>query len=148
MIEFALHWLSDNRAAIHILLHILVPLIAAYLYGLFTSKSLQILSFKIVFLLLIATMAVDVDHLLAKPIYSPGRCSIWFHPLHTFWPMVIYGLMMVAPICLKLAKGRVSKAGLIVGILGAGLTIHMALDWSDCLWMKACTSATVIALLL
>jgi hypothetical protein len=138
MIEFCLSWVSDNRAATHMLLHALVPLIAAYLYVLLASRSLPMLSLKMVFLLLMATMAVDADHLIANPIYSPGRCSIWFHPLHTFWPMVIYGLMMASPIGFQLLKGSISKVQLITGILGAGLVIHMILDWSDCLWMKVC----------
>jgi hypothetical protein len=138
MIEFCLFWITDNRSAIHMLLHVLAPLIAAYLYVLLVNRSLPVLSFKIVFLLLMATMSVDIDHILATPIYSPGRCSIWFHPLHTFWPMVIYGLMTVLPIGFKLVRGSVTKGQLVTGILGAGLIIHMILDWSDCLWMKAC----------
>jgi len=64
------------------------------------------------------TMLVDVDHLLASPIYDPGRCSIGFHPLHTILPIIIY-----AGLCL-LPKTR---------WLGIGLMIHMSLDGIDCL---------------
>jgi hypothetical protein len=146
MIEFCLYWLSENRALIHLFLHVLLPLIVAYLYVLIRTSIEPQLSFAAVFLLLMATMAVDVDHLLATPIYSPGRCSIWFHPLHTFWPMVIYGLMAVWPLVIKLVavkratqvKAPVNKTHMIIGILGAGLVIHMILDWIDCLWMNAC----------
>ncbi len=67
---------------------------------------------------MVATMAVDLDHLLADPIYAPGRCSIGFHPLHTTVPIVIYVLM------LGHKKTR---------LVGAGLVIHMILDATDCL---------------
>ena len=35
-------------------------------------------------------MFVDLDHLLANPIYDPCRCSIGFHPLHNYFAIVIY----------------------------------------------------------
>ena len=59
---------------LHIGLHFIVPLLVAYLF--FTKN------WKFAFLIMIATMVVDLDHLLADPIYSPTRCSIGFHPLH------------------------------------------------------------------
>ncbi len=63
------------------------------------------------------TMLVDLDHLLATPIYDASRCSINFHPLHGFIPIIIYGVLSVIP------KTR---------IIGLGLIIHMALDSVDC----------------
>ncbi len=66
---------------------------------------------------MIATMLVDLDHLLADPIYDPQRCSIGFHPLHTFWAIPIY-LILCFP-----KKTR---------YIGIGLMIHMALDSLDC----------------
>lgn len=39
---------------------------------------------------MIGTMAIDIDHLLATPIFDPNRCSVGFHPLHTFWAALIY----------------------------------------------------------
>ncbi len=96
-------------AGIHIALHFLVPLLVAWVF--FKPQ------WRRAFLIMIATMAVDLDHLLADPIFDPGRCSIGFHPLHT-WPMIaIYGLMTLWP------KTR---------LIGLGLVIHMALDWIDC----------------
>lgn len=70
-----------------------------------------------VFLVLIATMIVDLDHLLADPIYDPGRCSIGFHPLHSHVAIGVYGLMMLVP------KLR---------LVATGLLIHMLVDLSDC----------------
>ena len=67
--------------------------------------------------MMMATMAVDIDHLLATPIYDPMRCSIGFHPLHTVIPIVIYGVLCFIP------KAR---------YIGLGLIIHMALDSIDC----------------
>ena len=45
---------------------------------------------KISYLIMAGTILVDLDHLLANPIYDPQRCSIGFHPLHTFLPIAIY----------------------------------------------------------
>jgi len=66
---------------------------------------------------MIATMAVDIDHLLANPVYDPGRCSIGFHPLHTYVPIALYFILALMP------KTR---------LVGLGLVVHMALDWVDC----------------
>ena len=69
---------------------------------------------------MVATMVVDVDHLLANPIYDPDRCSIGFHPLHTMPAVAVYALLAAWP------KTR---------LVGVGLLIHMALDLTDCIWM-------------
>ncbi len=93
----------------HILLHFLVP---AVLTGLFFRKRWQM-----AYGVMIATMVVDIDHLLATPIYDPGRCSIGFHPLHEPWFIALYVLLCFVP------QTR---------LVGLGLTIHMALDAIDC----------------
>lgn len=64
-----------------------------------------------------STMLVDLDHLLADPIYDPQRCSIGFHPLHKLWFIGFYIVLIFFP------KTR---------LVGLGLTIHMALDSIDC----------------
>jgi len=94
---------------LHISLHFVVPAIVAALS--FRSKWLK------PYLILISTMLVDLDHLVANPIYDPQRCSIAFHPLHSFWAIGIYVLL-----CFP-------KQTRLVGI---GLMIHMALDSLDC----------------
>ena len=66
-----------------------------------------------------ATMVVDLDHLLAVPIYDPDRCSIGFHPLHSYLAIGLYFLMSIWP------KTR---------LVGIGLLVHMVLDFLDCLW--------------
>jgi len=69
------------------------------------------------YLLMLAGLAIDLDHLLASPVYDPGRCSIGFHPLHTALPILVYILALIHP------KTR---------LLGIGLCIHIALDALDC----------------
>lgn len=65
-------------------------------------------------------MIVDVDHLLADPVYDPLRCSMGEHLLHT-WPFVlVYILLCMAP------RTR---------LFGIGLIIHMLLDTADCMQM-------------
>ena len=94
---------------LHILLHFIVPAIVAVLF--FRPKCSK------PYLILISTMLVDLDHLLANPVYDPQRCSIAFHPLHSFWAIGIFILL-----CFP-------KQTRLVGI---GLVIHMALDSLDC----------------
>ena len=67
---------------------------------------------------MMSTMLIDIDHLLADPIYDPMRCSIGFHPLHTWLPISLYVLALAHP------KTR---------LLGIGLCIHILLDAADCL---------------
>ena len=69
---------------------------------------------------MLATILVDLDHLLADPIFSPDRCSIGFHPLHSEWAIGIYFLLLFFP------KSR---------IVAIGLLYHMLTDYQDCLWM-------------
>ena len=67
---------------------------------------------------MISTMLVDLDHLLADPTYDPNRCSIGFHPLHEFIPIVFYGVIIfIKPL----------------RFVGIGLIIHMALDSINCM---------------
>lgn len=71
-------------------------------------------------LIMLATMIVDVDHLLADPIYAPSRCSIGFHPLHRLPAILGYGVLAAIP---------------PTRVVGTGLLIHMALDGADCVRM-------------
>ncbi|PIU21928.1 MAG: hypothetical protein COT14_03895 [Candidatus Diapherotrites archaeon CG08_land_8_20_14_0_20_30_16] len=38
---------------------------------------------------------IDIDHLLANPIYDPNRCGINFHPLHSWYFMPVWVLGML-----------------------------------------------------
>jgi len=114
---------------IHIALHFIVPPLIALVF--FHSR------WRIATLIMIATMIVDADHLLADPIYDPTRCSIGFHPLHTIPAIVIYALLFIIPL---VARNKIEDQNwhantpvYILHLTGLGLLIHMALDWIDCL---------------
>ncbi|SNY90617.1 hypothetical protein SAMN04515647_0788 [Cohaesibacter sp. ES.047] len=70
-------------------------------------------------LIMVATIAIDLDHLLADPIFDPNRCSIGFHPLHTSWAAALYLVLMLAPV-------RSVRA------IGLGCLFHLAVDLNDC----------------
>ena len=112
---------------LHIALHFIVPMLVALAF--YRAR------WQRAFLVLVATMAVDVDHLLADPIYDPERCSIGFHPLHTLPAIGVYGLLFVLPLALGRDRetGRLRSAARGVHWVGLGLLIHMALDGLDCL---------------
>ena len=80
-------------------------------------------------------MLVDADHLLADPIYDPNRCSIGFHPLHTWPAIVIYvGFFLVPLIMSRRQAGDNLKVAMRMShLIGLGLLIHMILDGLDCL---------------
>ncbi|MDN3723803.1 DUF6122 family protein [Aequorivita sp. SDUM287046] len=99
------------QTLVHYTLHLLVPGLIAYIF--FRRE------WKKAWLIMLATMLVDVDHLLATPIFDPGRCSINFHPLHTYWAMAVYIVMLF------FRKTR---------IIAVGLLFHMLTDYIDCQW--------------
>lgn len=96
---------------IHYFLHFGFPAVVAFAF--FRKQWLKIYG---IFLL---SFLVDLDHLLATPIFDPNRCSIGFHPLHTYWAIGLYGILLLFP------KSR---------ILAIGLLMHMATDRIDCYW--------------
>lgn len=100
------------RPLAHYGIHFLVPLLIAVFF--YKSK------WKIVFIILISTMLIDLDHLLANPIFDPNRCSINFHPLHSYYAITTYIIMLIPK------KTR---------ILAIGLCIHIIADYTDCLLM-------------
>ncbi len=98
------------QPAIHYFLHFGAPLLIALAW--FRRAWLKS------YLVLLATMAVDLDHLLASPVFMPCRCSIGFHPLHSYPAIVCYALLLFVP--------RLRLAGI-------GLLLHMVTDGIDCL---------------
>lgn len=66
---------------IHYFLHFIFPIFIA----LFFYKN----RWKKAYLLLLSTMIIDLDHLLATPIFSANRNSLEHHLLHSF-PMIIF----------------------------------------------------------
>lgn len=105
-------FLQILKPLIHYGMHFLAPGLIAYLF--FRKE------WKKAWVLMLLTMLVDLDHLLANPIFDPHRCSINFHPLHTYWAIGVYVIMTF------FKKTR---------IVGIGLVFHMITDFLDC-WMR------------
>ncbi|MCF7808386.1 MAG: DUF6122 family protein [Candidatus Marinimicrobia bacterium] len=103
------------RSGLHIILHFLVPAFVAPGLKKWTKQSWLKL-----WLTMSATIVIDLDHLLADPLYDPNRCSIGFHPLHTYPAIFVY-IVLLFP-----------KRTRVVGI---GLLIHIFLDQLDCILM-------------
>ena len=102
-----------ERVTLHLILHFLVPmLVARVAYKKNFYQAWLIMSLMII---------VDLDHLLATPVFDPLRCSIGFHPLHSYYAIGAYFILSFIP------KTRV---------LGIGLLLHILIDLSDCAWMK------------
>mgnify|MGYP001828267662 FL=1 len=112
---------------IHIALHFAIPLLVAVAF--YRSR------WRNAALIMIATMIVDADHLLADPVYDPNRCSIGFHPLHIIPAVVIYATMFLLPLMVgRKASGQgLQPTVRVLHLIGLGLLIHMALDWIDCM---------------
>ncbi len=112
---------------LHIALHLFVPLLVALAFYRPPWRSAV--------LILVGTMVVDADHLLATPIYAPERCSIGFHPLHTLPVIAVYLVLFAVPLLTKLRAGAhpLARTPRALHLTGLGLLIHMALDWGDCL---------------
>ena len=97
---------------IHYGCHVFIPLAIA----LIVYKEIWIKAF----LIMLSGLWIDVDHLLANPLFDPNRCSINFHPLHTYIAITFYILLLLPK------KTR---------LIGLGLVIHILADTIDCSFM-------------
>lgn len=105
------------RFLLHYGIHFLVPVLIGLL---FFPKEKRML----VILILLGGILIDVDHLLANPVFDSQRCSINFHPLHSYLAIAVYiGLLLFR-------KFR---------LLGLALIIHIIADLTDC-WLLALQS--------
>lgn len=102
------------RAAVHLALHLVVPGAVAWLA--FRPQ------WHRAWLLMLLGWLIDLDHLLADPVYDPDRCSIGYHPLHTV-PAAAASALLLIP--------RPTR------LVGLGLVIHLGLDALDCVLMRA-----------
>lgn len=93
----------------HYGIHFLLPLTV----GLLFYKP----NWKYAYFIMILGMLIDLDHLLANPVFDPNRCSINFHPLHSYYAIFIYVLLLFPK------KTR---------LIGLGLVIHIIADVVDC----------------
>jgi hypothetical protein len=97
------------QQVVHYFLHLVFPLGVVFIFYRHTWKKS--------YFILLSTMLVDLDHLFADPVFDPSRCSIGFHPLHSYTAILVYVLLLLHP------KTR---------IVGIGLLMHMATDAIDC----------------
>ncbi len=97
------------RFLLHYGIHFLVPIAIGLLF--FKEHKLKII------LILLSGLLIDIDHLLASPIFDPNRCSIGFHPLHSYLAITFYSLLLL------FKKSR---------IFGIALLIHILADIVDC----------------
>jgi len=99
------------RHILHYSLHFLFPFVLAYVF--FKKR------WKVAGIVMVSTILIDLDHLVATPIFDPHRCSIGFHPLHTIWALIAYILMLFLPSW----KWR---------LVALGCIIHLGTDMIDC----------------
>ncbi|WP_439132670.1 DUF6122 family protein [Polaribacter sp.] len=97
------------KFSVHYSLHFIVPFFFAYF---FFKKN-----WKKVYLIFLCSMLIDLDHLLANPIFDENRCSINFHPLHSYIAIGVY--------CFGLFFKKTR-------ILAIALLFHILTDWLDC----------------
>ena len=99
------------RFFIHYGIHLLLPIAIGLIF--FREHRLKVV------LILLAGMLIDLDHLLANPVFDANRCSINFHPLHSYWAIMVYVILT------GIKRTR---------LIGLGLLIHVFADLVDC-WM-------------
>jgi hypothetical protein len=99
------------QTIVHYGIHFLVPIIVALLCF---RKNWKIAAF-----IMLCGIVIDLDHVLATPIFDPTRCSINFHPLHSYYAIGVYVFLFL------LKKTR---------LIGLALLIHIIADQVDC-WM-------------
>ena len=104
------------RGIVHYGLHFLAPYFLAFLWG----RSRQ---FK-AYLILLATMLVDLDHLLAEIYTLSLHDALPIYLLHSYPMIILYALLCILPL---------HRLGLPwwVRVVGVGLLFHMATDWQD-----------------
>jgi hypothetical protein len=100
------------QTIVHYSLHFLAPGLITYVF--FREN------WKKAWLIMLATMAVDLDHLLAVPVFDPNRCSVGFHLLHSYPAIGFYFMLLFFP---------------ATRIVAVGLLFHMLTDYQDCWWM-------------
>lgn len=100
------------RHFIHYGIHFIVPIAIGFLF--FKDHKLKVI------LILLAAICIDLDHLLANPVFDPNRCSVGFHPLHSYWAVGAYFIL------LAFKKTR---------LFGFALLLHIIADILDCYLM-------------
>jgi hypothetical protein len=98
------------QQSIHYFLHFIFPVAFALVF--YRPAWLK------TYFILLLTMLVDIDHLLADPIFAACRCSIGFHLLHSYPVIAVYIILLF----FKQTR-----------VIAIGLVWHMITDQIDCL---------------
>ena len=98
---------------VHYGIHFIGPLAVALLF--FKSH------WKKAYLIMLLGILIDLDHLVATPMFDPNRCSINFHFLHSYYAIGAYVILAI------FKKTR---------LIGIGLLIHIIADSADCMMMS------------
>ena len=101
-----------TRELLHYGIHFLLPFAIGFLA--FRENQWKVVA------ILLSGILIDVDHLLVTPIFDPNRCSIDFHPLHSYWAIGVYVMLLIP------SRTR---------IWGLALLIHILADGVDCLFI-------------
>lgn len=97
---------------IHYSIHFGFPLVIAFIF----YKN----NWKQAYFIMLLGLLIDLDHLLANPIFDAHRCSVNFHPLHSYYAIGLYIILCIPK------KTR---------LIGIGLIIHIFADVIDCYLM-------------
>jgi hypothetical protein len=101
------------RTSIHYGIHFLLPLIIALIW--YKPR------FTKVYFIFLLGFIIDLDHLFATPMFSPDRCSINYHFMHSYYAIAVYfGLLF-------LKKTR---------LIAIGLICHIIADSADCVLLN------------
>ncbi|MDN6280341.1 MAG: DUF6122 family protein [Psychroflexus sp.] len=73
-----------------------------------------------IYLILLATLVIDIDHLWASPIFQADRCSVGFHTFHSVYALIFYLALYF------LSRSRWLK------LFSFGLLFHLITDEFDC----------------
>lgn len=105
------------QTLVHYSCHFVVPALWAWLF-------FDAVRFRKAYFVMLLTMLVDLDHLLATPIFDPNRMSVGFHPLHSYPMIFVYACMCFIPY---------ERFGLPwwLRAVGIGLSFHMLTDFQD-----------------
>lgn len=101
------------RFILHYGFHFIVPIAIGLLF--YRKNTVLVIA------ILLSAIIIDIDHLWADPVFDPNRCSINFHPLHSYLAIVVYFVLFL------LRKTR---------IIGLALLLHILADTIDCYLMS------------
>ena len=102
------------RFIAHYGIHFIVPLFIAFYF--YKENRFWVA------ILLLSGILIDIDHIVAHPMFDPNRCSINFHPLHSYWAITFYVILFM------FKRTRV---------IGLALLLHILADTVDCLFIRS-----------